>query len=92
MKARELIVRTAMLIGIIALASCSSGTTKSERFTNEINNEFLRIECSSKDSRHRTSTLNCYMDLTMTLNKKNKNEQSVLPQESVAVLSARPGP
>jgi hypothetical protein len=91
MKARKLIVRMLILSGMALLVSCSGGATRNQSFTNEINQEFLRIECSSKDSRHKTSTLNCYMDLTMNLNRKHKNEQKKLPQESVAVISASPG-
>jgi hypothetical protein len=89
--AREVIMHTKLIIvRVITLASlaitisCSSGVVRDTSFTNEINSEFHGIECAEQEQRFKTSTLNCFLDLTTNLKGNNDDENKDINQKTVA--------
>jgi len=76
------------VIGLALFFSCTSGARKNQSFNNEINSEFKHIECADYKARFKTTTLNCYLDLTTKYKKGNiEHESRTLHQRTVASKS-----
>lgn len=85
MHTKLIVVRVITLASLAIIASCSNGAVRDSSFTNEINSEFKRIECADHKHRFKTTTLNCYLDLTTNYKRgNNNNEDKTLRQRTVA--------